>query len=511
MRMLSGSMHWLTVGLTLLVMAQGWINTANAQVPMKPAASAAMKRVQTGSGGYPVSYGIPPGMSPTDMMQADAPMSMAFPGPAPMDVVYAGANCDVGCDGGPCGGACGGACGGTGACGLLGGGGGLFGGSSGNGGGGGGLLGGSCLGGGASGGQSTICRLLSGYSEGGRASQRWFDFSAGGMALQRTSDVGGFQSSVQNATTGAFTPQDVISTFGVSGTPALRVSDLDFDDLNWGLEVLAALQLGVGSSLEVRYFGLNEWDDGRTVSTIASGNPTLFSTFSDFGTNPGGPNPGFDDTDRSFVHAINYSSAIHNGEVNYRRRWVSANGLFQGSYLGGLRYFDLDEAFRFEAIGSNNNAFTFNQLRFFDTLTVTRNQLTGVQLGGDFWINLTPGLMIGFEGKSGLFGNHAEVESVVTSNSIARASEFLQTGKTAYMVEAAAQAVYRFSYSWSLRGAYNVLYVDNVALAPENFNTRDYSNVLGGANAFTLARAPFINVDSEALYQGFSISAEYLW
>ncbi|MFO0940752.1 MAG: hypothetical protein U0930_08285 [Pirellulales bacterium] len=59
MRMLSG-MHWLTVGLALLVSAQGFgTKTANAQSPMG----------------------------------TETPTSMAFPGPAPV-------GCDTNCDDG---------------------------------------------------------------------------------------------------------------------------------------------------------------------------------------------------------------------------------------------------------------------------------------------------------------------------------------------------------------------------------------------------------------------------
>ncbi|MFK7736834.1 MAG: BBP7 family outer membrane beta-barrel protein [Pirellulaceae bacterium] len=517
MTMRSGRMHWLSMGLALVVSTQGWMTQdASGQAPMKPGSAAARKQQAVA----PASYGeygamqhIAPGVSG---VMPDAPMSMSFPGPAPMDVTHAshmsggGSGCDeISCSTcGDCG------CGGSGCtlpgvfggagCGLKS----LFGGS----GSGCGMCGGAGCGacGGLSGlGGGLLGRLLGGYSEGGRGQQRWYDIYAGGMALKRTSDVGGFSSSVQNPTTGAFIPQDIISTNGISGTPALRASDLSFDnDFQWGLELVAALQTGVGSHLEARYFGLNNWNESMTASTVQSGNPTLFSIFSDFGVSPAN---GFDDTDRSFTHTISYNSEIHNGEVNFRRRWVGGGGLTQGSWLFGIRHFDLDERFGFNAVGSSNNTFTFSTLRFFDYFTETRNQLTGVQVGGDFWFNVTPGLHLGIEGKSGLFGNHAEVESTVISNSIPGGTlgEHMQEGQTAYLAEGVAQAVYRLNYSWSFRAAYNVLYVDNVALAPENFNTRDFSNGLGGA--FSLARAPYIDVDGEVLYQGFSLGAEWMY
>lgn len=524
MTKLSGRMHWLVAGLALLTIVEGTTNReAFGQAPLKPASAA--KRKADVAPAYGAPSGVPGGVMQASGYFPDAPMSMVLEGPPPMDVVYAGAHgsCDASCDamGGcsscnGCNSCGGGACGGLGCgnMGILGGGKsrpgrGLLGrrgacGSCGGSGcgacGGRGGRGGGLLGGGGSG--------LGPYSEAGSNGQRWWDFYAGTIALARTSDVGGVSSTIQNLTTGEFESADVISTFGIAGTPALAVSDLDFDELRWGLELAAALQVGVGSSVEVRYFGLNNWSEEATASTVASGVPTLYSIFSDFGTDPLN---GFDDTDRSFVHRISYNSEIHNGEVNYRRRWMSAFGVGQGSFLVGLRHFDLDERFGFNAVGATNNTFRFDELRFFEYSTETRNQLTGVQAGGDFWVGLLPGLMTGVEGKAGIFGNHAEVESEIIANSIPGAREHMQEGKTAYLLEASAQAVYRLNYSWSLRAAYNVLYVENVALAPENYNTRDMTNAFGSSNTFTLARFPFLNVDGDVLYQGFSVGTEWMW
>lgn len=233
----------------------------------------------------------------------------------------------------------------------------------------------------------------------------------------------------------------------------------------------------------------------------------LYSVFSLYGTSPNG---GFDDVDSSFLHTVSYNSELHNGEVNYRRRWVGPSGVLQGSWLAGVRYFDLDERYSFAATGSNNNTMQFNQLRFGNYDTTTRNQMTGFQTGGDLWVCVVPGIHLGVEGKAGIFGNHAEVESQIVSNSIPGAREFLQDGRTAYLGELTASAVYRLSYSWSVKASYNLLYVDNVALAPENINARDFGNALG-AGAFTAARFPFINTDGEVLYQGWSIGGEFLY
>ncbi|MCA9132443.1 MAG: BBP7 family outer membrane beta-barrel protein, partial [Planctomycetales bacterium] len=348
---------------------------------------------------------------------------------------------------------------------------------------------------------------LAPYSEGGRGAPRWFDLYAGTIGLARTTNFGQFATSSRDPVTGQFATSDIVSLNGTSGPPVIRSTDLDLDKIRYGLELVANVQVGAGSNVEARYFGLNNWNMNKTVDTIGSGNPTLNSVYSLYGIDPTG---GFDDTDNSFVHGISYNSELHNGEVNYRRRWSSAFNWGQGSWLAGVRYFDLDERFSFNAVGSNNNTYTFDQLRFFNQDTRTRNQLTGFQVGGDYWLNVVPGLMLGVESKGGIFGNHAEVETQIFSNSIPGAREHLQDGQAAYLGEFTASLVYRLSYSWSLKTSYNLLYVDNVALAPENFNTRDVSNALGGG-AFTANRFPFIETDGEVLYQGWSIGGEYLW
>lgn len=502
MRMLSG-MHWLTVGLALLVSAQGFgTKTAKAQSPMG----------------------------------TETPTSMAFPGPAPV-------GCDTSCDDGQ----------GLFGNGLLRG---PFGSRYGNGNycsdgscglGDGGLLGGglacrdgSC-GPGVGGrlpGLSGGCSLLSGnvmrrilgpfapYSD-GCGSQRWFDIYAGTTAFTRSSKWGGIGSTQQVFETGAFLTTDVISSVGTGtpavpppntttpgqvaqpGTPALLVSSLDMDKYRAGLELIGNIQIGPGSNVEVRYFGLNKWSDSRTVINTAA---NLYSVFSQWGTAPA---TGFDDTDRSLIHTISYTSKFDNGEVNYRRRWMGNNPAFQGSWLGGIRYFELDEKFGFAATGSRNNTFALNQLRFFNMDTRTQNHLVGFQLGADLWTTIVPGISVGNELKGGVYNNNVSVNSVVRSNSVVAADESLARDRAAFLVEYNAQAIYRMTYSWTVRGGYNLLYIDNVALAPENFNSRLTTATVPAPGAaiadFGANRFPFINANGHALYHGFTLGAEYMW
>jgi hypothetical protein len=327
---------------------------------------------------------------------------------------------------------------------------------------------------------------LAPFSEGPQA-QRWYDFHVGMIGLARTDAA----------------PTTVLTTQGISGTPVLGVNGPNINQLEPGLLATAALQTGPGSNLELTYFGLNKW---HSTATVESANADLYSIFSDFGVAPPG---GYDDTDRSISQSVTYDSAIHNVELNFRRRWVAPARWVQGSWFGGGRYFDLDEGFGYQAVGLFNNGLGMTQ-RFFNMDTATRNQLAGVQLGSDLWATIVPGVLVGIEGKYGVYGNHAEVDTDIRSNSILQAHESATDGETAYLGEFALNGVYRFSYSWAFRASYNYLRVDNVALAPRNFNTAGLAPNAGGL-VFGPSRTPIIDVEGIARYSGFTLGAEYLW
>lgn len=180
--------------------------------------------------------------------------------------------------------------------------------------------------------------MLRPYGEGGVSMQCWFDISAEAMFLARTKGSSNF----------------VFSSDGINGPRVLNANMLELDDLKAGLAVQGNIQTGPGSNLEVLYFGLNKWTNSAQVTRTT---PSLFSFISNFGTLP---NNGFDDSDRSFVHRIDYNSELHNGEVNFRRRWSEPYGFFQGSFLGGIRYMDISEGARFTAQGEFDDTFANN-------------------------------------------------------------------------------------------------------------------------------------------------------
>jgi len=273
-----------------------------------------------------------------------------------------------------------------------------------------------------------------------------------------------------------------------------------------GLAAQINVQVGPGSNLEFGYFGI--LDPSDAYAEARSANANLYSFISNFGTLPAG---GFDDSDRSYLHTLDYRSELHNGEISIRRRWAEPAGYFQGSFLTGVRYLDLDEGSRFTATGENNNGAANNGLRFFDYNVATRNALVGWQVGGDLWYNFLPGIKLGVELKTGIYNNRSEQETSIYANSlpafgIPEIRERVLDNRTAYITQLSPQMLYRLNQSFALRSSYQVLWIDNVALAGDNFNGAPPSLFLPGS-----ARQPFINNNSDVVYQGFTIGGEFMW
>ena len=324
------------------------------------------------------------------------------------------------------------------------------------------------------------------YGEGGVAAQRWYDVSAETIFLSRTSGATNFNTTSLGANSNNF---------------VLGTRNVPLDDLRAGLALQGNIQIGAGSNLEVVYFGLNKWEKSAEAN---SNTPSLFSFLSNFGVLPAN---GFDDSDRSFRHTLSYSSTLNNGEINLRRRWVEPAGFFQGSFLMGVRYMDIDEQAKFTARGQFNNTFRNNSLRFLDYTTNTQNSLVGFQVGGDLWYNVFPGIKVGVEAKTGVYNNRAHQNTAIFANSLPNTvTEEVLANHAAYITQIVPQVTYRLNHSWALRSSYQLMYIDNLALATENFNSTP-PNQLG----LNLGRTPRINNDANIVLQGFTAGVEYMW
>lgn len=332
------------------------------------------------------------------------------------------------------------------------------------------------------------------YAEGGRCAQRWYDLSVEAIFLGFTDRVFGG-------------PGGVITTQGIDGTPVLTGDSIGLGDLQSGVRLSGALMMGPGGNLEINAILGTDWSGSGSTELLAPGGPLgnlFYSFFSDFGTMPLG---GFDDTDESLQQSVAGATQFDTFDVNYRRRVVGPYCRFQASWLAGFRYIRFDNALSFSAIG-------FDGTEFFDGDSDVDNELLGGQIGGDVWYHLMPGWNFGIGAKLGWVANSVEQDLTAAFNSAGpgatadTVSITRDDSETGTMFELDLATTFRLTHSWTLRGGYYLLAIEEVASGTLNteFVQSAAAEVAGGG----LAAAPDLDFDSVVL-QGFTIGAEYAW
>jgi hypothetical protein len=304
--------------------------------------------------------------------------------------------------------------------------------------------------------------------------------------------------------------QDVdFTSLNVSGPIVLASDQLEYD---WepGFRVLGRCDLGPLSVIEFGYMGIYAWD---TASSFTDPNPVdpdtgnLYSLFSLFGTTPpevalpDGPMP---QTERSITQSISLESDLQTAEMSYRRYWVGYSPKISGTLLAGFRFTQLDEEFHYTAVGEGS----------FDYSVITRNALAGFQAGGDVWIHIAQGVRVGAEGKAGIYNNRVKLKNAIAAvpeigidpDTFPNAPEFFRRNQVAFLSEASADVVIDVLPSWSLRAGYEVMYMNSIALAGENFNTGSPYGLPG-----QVQRVPFFANQGHALYHGAHAGLEYVW
>ena len=323
------------------------------------------------------------------------------------------------------------------------------------------------------------------FGGGGCCTPIWHDFHVEALHLRRD-DVG---------TNVNFTSD------GAGGPIVLSTDDLDLED-SVGFRATYSYLIAPATNLEATYFGTHEWSDSASVTSAGD----LWSVFSDFGAfSPQQGQQGFQQTvDAAIFHSIDYSSEIHNIELNLRRRWVSANCLLHGSYLAGVRYVSLNEAFSHDTRVVDGGFLNYD--------VETQNDMTGFQLGGDLFVCVSPRFKLGAEVEAGMFGNDADYQGVVNTREVTNGvavdanpiNESDDQTDVSILAEASAIALFRVTPRFTLRGGYTVMYMDGVALATENFNAN--------SSPFSATGRPVsINNNGEAFYHGANLGFTWMW
>ncbi|MEM6329947.1 MAG: BBP7 family outer membrane beta-barrel protein [Planctomycetota bacterium] len=315
----------------------------------------------------------------------------------------------------------------------------------------------------------------------------------------------------------------IADNFATGSNPAVPVLSADAvsADFEPGFRILGRYDLGPLSVLEFGYSAFNDMGGSTSVTDENAGSSGLgnfFSLFTNFGTTPPG---GFDindledfeETDRATAASVSFNSDLQTAEMSVRRYWVGYSPRVSGTLLAGFRYTKLKEGFRFGTVGANflpSDADPNDPSGGISTAAFNidaDNNLAGCQIGGDVWLGVVQGLRLGAEGRVGIYNNSYEITSTfTTSDGDPSFSESAKDNQVAFISDARIQVVADILPSLSIRGGYELLFMNSLALAGDNFN--------GGSpydNPAVDARVPFVADQGDALFHGWNLGIEYIW
>lgn len=228
------------------------------------------------------------------------------------------------------------------------------------------------------------------------------------------------------------------------------------------------------SAVELTFFGFNSWKNAKQVTgpaTLSLAGPLANVT-------------------QDYIFAdrmlIDYVSSVYNVEGNYTQ---TISGL---KLLSGFRYMRFNESFNIQsdvtALSSSSNY-----------LVRTKNNLIGGQLGVGFdwqWDRLTFDLL----GKFGVFANVAEQNTLMKdlNDTFVRRNFQDHTMPVSEILEAGINGSFRI-FDWlALRGGYRFMWINNLALAPDQLNFQNTPGSGASVNGHGYVYLHGVNVGLEA-------------
>ena len=246
-----------------------------------------------------------------------------------------------------------------------------------------------------------------------------------------------------------------------TNTTFLSTSNLN-SNFNPGLQATVGTTLRNGRAVEFDYFGLY---GGGASAVAVKPDPAAFLTFPN---NLAGN--AFVDMDTA---RVNYTSALNSFAVNLPCCCGCCNECCCGAvssrsvtWFTGFRYLNLNQHLN---IASQRTVAGVVEDGNYNVRT--NNNLYGAQLGAR--VRRTSG-QYGWDatGFGGIFGNSAQQTQSVTDfpNFPLRPTASSSRGGVAFVGGGNVSGLYGLSNAWNLRAGYTVLWIDGVALAPDQLN-----------------------------------------
>ncbi len=230
----------------------------------------------------------------------------------------------------------------------------------------------------------------------------------------------------------------------------LNANNFDFG-VQTGVDVSLGCVLKNCWGLELRYFGVDDWDDTQFIGTTAD-------DLLQFNAAP----PVFVESGNAI--ASTYSSRLHNAEVNLTREVCDWLGL-----LAGFRYLELNEN-GLTSLVDSDSSFAYG--------VTTSNHLYGGQLGAitSLWCNKY--FQFDAIGKAGVYGNHSQHNGLLATD----AATIVATGSdddVAFIGELGVVGSVCVTSCFKLRGGYRLLWLDGVALATDQLAATNFNDGIG--------------------------------
>jgi hypothetical protein len=252
---------------------------------------------------------------------------------------------------------------------------------------------------------------------------------------------------------------------------------LSTSDFNYDFTASGRLVVGhtFNECLQIEgiFFGVAQGDNTAAVrdntqnSLGSTGN--LFSPFGGFGSSP---ILGLDYNNFAQIH---YTSSLQSAELNLVRKLPSPPSKLTTSILFGVRYIGLPEEFDYETISNITSTGQIVTNGATNTMHVaTTNELVGPQVGGLFEFYVDNRWWVNVEMKAGVMNNHGHQSTTYTNVNAGTTTVYSESrteDHTAFAEEISVQGVYRWTPHFSTQIGYRALWIQNLALAPENLNT----------------------------------------
>ncbi len=267
--------------------------------------------------------------------------------------------------------------------------------------------------------------------------------------------------------------------------PLFRAGDFNFD-YEPGVRAVLGRRRGPCaecSAWEVGYLGIFDWNDSAVIT----------------GTDDRGVAGPIGVAVNNFTGAeriqLDYDSELHSIEANcVKCRPCGSNGRIE--FLGGVRWLSLDEEFNLLSTDDQQSSTQYN--------VRTDNDLVGSQIGLRLRRWFCGKWEAELESKAGVYANWSEQEQYISPDFLAgapfRSLRSDDDDDIAFLGEVNFSMVRRLTRGMSVRGGYNLLWLEGIALAPDQI---DLTN--------TPTSGSVLNAGGSLFAHGFSLGGELTW